>query len=116
MSVREKAMGAPAEAGAMLLKLKWLTGLRLLLTSALLGSAVVLDLHERLPFPTTPLYLLLGLTFGLSLLYALALRSQRYLLHQALIQLVLDLALITALVHFSGGLDSVFAFMYIFVV
>jgi two-component system sensor histidine kinase PilS (NtrC family) len=116
VSEKNESPRLPAEAGGLLQKLKWLVGLRLLLASALLGSAVVLDLHERLPFPTSPLYLLLGLTFGLSLLYALALRSQRYLLHQALTQLALDLGLVTSLVYFSGGLDSAFAFMYIFVV
>jgi two-component system sensor histidine kinase PilS (NtrC family) len=116
VSEKTESPRRPAETGGLLQKLKWLVGLRLLLASALLGSAVVLDLHERLPFPTSPLYLLLGLTFGLSLLYALALRSQRYLLHQALIQLALDLGLVTSLVYFSGGLDSAFAFMYIFVV
>jgi two-component system sensor histidine kinase PilS (NtrC family) len=116
MSVREKATVAPAEAGGMLLKLKWLTGLRLLLTSALLGSAVVLDLHERLPFPTAPLYGLLALTFGLSLLYALGLRKQRLLLAQGLVQLTLDLLLVSLLVHFTGGLDSAFPFLYIFVI
>jgi two-component system sensor histidine kinase PilS (NtrC family) len=103
-------------APGLLSKLKWLTGLRLLLASALLGSAVVLDLHERLPFSTPPLYGLLGLTFALSLIYALALRSQRYLLPQSLIQLGLDLVLVTLLVHFTGGLDSVFPFMYIFMI
>jgi two-component system sensor histidine kinase PilS (NtrC family) len=100
----------------LLQKLKWLTGLRLLLASALLGSAVVLDLRERLPFPTPPLYGLLGLTFGLSLIYALALRSQRHLLTQGLAQLALDLGLVSLLVHFTGGLDSAFPFMYIFVI
>jgi len=100
----------------MLLKLKWLTGVRLLLASAFLGSAVVLDLHERLPFPTSPLYGLLGLTFGLSLVYALALRSQRHLLLLGVAQLALDLGLVSLLIHFSGGLDSAFPFMYIFVV
>jgi len=116
VSERNASPRPPAEADGLLQKLKWLVGLRLLLACALLGSAVVLDLHQRLPFPTSPLYLLLGLTFGLSLIYALALRSQRHLLPQALIQLALDLGLATALVHFSGGLDSVFPFMYIFVV
>jgi len=116
MSVQEGGPLPPAEAGGMLLKLKWLTGLRLLLASALLGSAVVLDLHERLPFPTSPLYGLLGLTFALSLLYALALRKQRLLLAQRLVQLALDLLLVSLLVHFTGGLDSVFPFMYIFVI
>jgi two-component system sensor histidine kinase PilS (NtrC family) len=100
----------------LLAKLKWLTGLRLLLASALLGSAVVLDLHQRLPFPTSPLYGLLALTFSLSLIYALALRSQRHLLPQGLVQLALDLGLVTVLVHFTGGLDSALPFMYIFVI
>jgi two-component system sensor histidine kinase PilS (NtrC family) len=100
----------------MLRKLKWLTGLRLLLTFVLLGSAVVLDLHERLPFPTPPLYALLGLTFGLSLLYSLALRSQRRLRLQGLLQLGMDLGLVTLVVHFTGGPDSAFPFMYIFVI
>ena len=100
----------------MLLKLKWLTGIRLLLASAILGSAFVLDLHERLPFPTSPLYGLLGLTFGLSLLYALALRGQRHLLPLGGVQLALDLGLVSLFVHFTGGLDSAFPFMYIFVI
>jgi len=37
-------------------KLKWLVGARLLLASALLGSAVILDLRERFPFHTASLY------------------------------------------------------------
>jgi two-component system sensor histidine kinase PilS (NtrC family) len=109
-------MSPPTEAGGLLLKLKWLTGLRLLLASALLGSAVVLDLHERLPFPTSPLYGLLALTFALSLSYALALRKQWFLLAQGLGQLALDLLLVSLLVHFTGGPDSALPFMYIFVI
>lgn len=97
-------------------RLKWLVGLRLLLASALLGSAGVLDFHQRLPFRTAPLYGLLSLTFGLSLLYALGLRSQRWLPVQLGGQLLLDLALVSLLVHFTGGVDSVFPFMYIFVI
>ncbi len=108
--------GGPRAATGMLAKLKWMVGVRLLLASVLLGSAVVLDLHERLPFPTPPLYGLLAVTFALSLAYAIALRSQRWLVAQGLVQLVLDLTLVSLLVHFTGGLDSVFPFMYIFVI
>jgi two-component system sensor histidine kinase PilS (NtrC family) len=99
-----------------LVKLKWLTGVRLLMASVLLGSAVALDLHERLPFPTAPLYGLLGLTFGLSLLYTLGLRSRRHLRFQGIAQVALDLVLISLLVHLTGGIDSVLGFMFIFVV
>jgi two-component system, NtrC family, sensor histidine kinase PilS len=107
---------APRISTGMVAKLKWMVGVRLLLAAALLGSAVVLDLHDRLPFPTSPLYGLLAITFGLSLAYAVALRSQRWLAGQGLAQLILDLALVSLLVHFTGGLDSVFPFMYIFVI
>ncbi len=116
MSAKDRLRVAVGETPGLPSKLRWLTGLRLLLVSALLGSAVVLDLHERLPFPTSPLYGLLGLSFCLSLIYALALRSQRYLLAQGLAQLTLDMGLVSLLVHFTGGLDSAFASMYIFVV
>ncbi len=113
------AAGGPEVSAGMpgtLLKLKWLTGVRLLMASVLLGSAVALDLHERLPFPTPPLYGLLGLTFGLSLLYALGLRSRRHLPFQGVAQVALDLVLISLLVHLTGGIDSVLGFMFIFVV
>lgn len=102
--------------GDPLLKLKWLVGSRLMLASVLLGSAVVLDWHERLPFGTAPLYGLLALTFGLSLAYALLLRSQRGLRLQTYAQLGTDLLLVSLLVHFTGGVDSLLPFMYIFVV
>jgi two-component system, NtrC family, sensor histidine kinase PilS len=108
----------PAEVASVgaLQRLKWLVGLRLLLASALLGSAFILELHERLPFGTGPLYGLLALTFGLSLLYALLLRSQRHLFWQAAAQLGLDLALISLFIHYTGGIDSVFPFLYILVI
>jgi two-component system sensor histidine kinase PilS (NtrC family) len=108
-------MAALATAGG-LHRLKWVVGVRLLLASALLGSGVALDWHERLPFPTEPLYALLGLTFALSLVYALGLRLQRHLALQGRVQLALDLGMVTLLVHFTGGIDSVLGFMYIFVI
>lgn len=116
MTVEEAAQLPSGGMPGILVKLKWLTGLRLFLASVVLGSAFALDLHERLPFPTPPLYGLLGLTFGLSLIYALVLRTQRLLLAQGMIQLTLDLGLVSLLVHFTGGLDSVFPFLYIFVI
>ena len=76
----------------------------------------MLDLRERLPFHTAPLYGILGVTFGLSLAYAVALRSQWRLPLQSLVQCALDLTLVSLLVHFTGGLDSVFPFMYILVI
>ncbi len=107
---------AEAVSAGLLHRLKWLVGFRLLLASALLGSAVVLDLHQRLPFGTGPLYGLLALTFGLSLLYALLLRVPRWLPWQAGTQVGLDLLLISGLIHFTGGIDSVFPFLYTLVI
>jgi two-component system sensor histidine kinase PilS (NtrC family) len=111
----DQALSSQA-ASSLISRLKLLVGLRLLLASALLGSAGILDLTERLPFRTPPLYAILALTFALSLAYALALRAQWHPVWNGRVQIALDLMLVTLLVHFTGGLDSVFPFMYIFVV
>jgi len=116
MSEPEESRGSTVAVAAASQRLKWLVGLRLLLTSVLLGSAVLLDWHKGLPFQTGPLYGLLGLTFGLSLVYALLLRFQRLLELQTVAQMGADLLLVSLLVHFTGGVDSVLPFMYIFVV
>jgi len=114
-TLHDRGRGSHAPTG-LLAKLKWLVGARLVLASALLGSAVILDLRERLPFHTAPLYGILGVTFALSLVYAVALRSQWRLPLQGLVQCTLDLTLVSLLVHVTGGLDSVFPFMYILVI
>jgi len=116
VSIPADALPAVGISAGPISKLKWLVGLRLLLACALLGSAGALDWRGGLPFRTVPLYGLLAVTFALSLAYALALRRPRHLRAQTVGQLFCDLLLVSTLVHYTGGVDSVLPFMYIFVV
>ncbi|MBI2902029.1 MAG: PAS domain S-box protein [Candidatus Methylomirabilis oxyfera] len=102
------------EHGALGKRIKWLIGLRLLLAVLFLGSATILTIRERLPFTLTPLFVLAASTCLLSVLYLLLLSRSQQLRRLCGVQLWIDSLLVTALVHYTGGIDSVFAFVYIF--
>ncbi|MBI5167841.1 MAG: PAS domain S-box protein [candidate division NC10 bacterium] len=95
-------------------KIKWLMSLRLIVVILFLGSAAFLQLKERPPFPILPLYFLIGLCFFLSLTYALLLPRVKQLMRFAYLQILGDLFLETGLIYLTGGLDSVFSFLYLF--
>ncbi len=95
---------------------RWLIGLRVLLSFIFLGSATALQVRGALPVASPPLFGLLAVTFGLSLLYLLLLPRVRNLRRFGQAQIALDLLIQTALVHFTGGVDSAFSFVYIFTI
>ena len=96
--------------------IRWLIGLRLLLSFIFLGSATGLQVRGALAVASGPLFGLLTVTFGLSVLYLLLLPRVRNLRRFAQAQLGLDLLIQTALVQFTGGLESAFSFIYIFTI
>src|SRR5574341_89167 len=104
----------PVEQNALAKRVKWLIGLRLLLAFLFLGSAAILAIQEHLPFTLTPLFVLAGCTCFLTILYLLLLSRSQQLRRLCALQLWIDSVLITALVHYTGGIDSIFAFAYIF--
>src|SRR3990172_7460907 len=104
----------PVEQDALGKRIKWLICLRLLLAFLFLGSATILAIRERLPFTLTPLFVLAGCTCFLTILYLLLLSRSQQLRRLCALQLWIDSVLITALVHYTGGIDSIFAFAYIF--
>jgi two-component system sensor histidine kinase PilS (NtrC family) len=93
---------------------KWLIGLRLLIAFLFLGSAAILALRDHPPFSLKPLFVLVALTCFLSLVYLLLLRRWPHGAGLCGMQLWIDVVLVTGLVHFTGGIDSLFAFVYIF--
>lgn len=93
---------------------KWLIGLRLLLAFLFLGSAAVLAFREHPPFGLTPLFALIACTCFLSILYLLWLSRTRNIRRLCGLQIWIDLLLVTALIHYTGGIESVFAFVFIF--
>lgn len=93
---------------------KWLIGLRLLVAFLFLGSAGILALRERPPFALTPLFVLIACTCLLTILYLLVLNRTTRLRRLCGLQICIDVVLVTALVHYTGGIKSLFAFVYIF--
>ena len=97
-------------------KIKWLMVLRLLFATFLLVATVVVQARAYPSFSKTSLaslYLLTGVIYFLTLCYALLLdRIKKYVLF-AYVQLVFDVLFVTALIYVTGGIESIFSFMYI---
>src|SRR5574337_513381 len=95
-------------------QIKWLIGLRLLVVFLFLGSAGILAVRERPPFALVPLFVLFGCACLLTVFYLVAVNRGAPLRRLCRLQIWIDIALITALVHYTGGIESLFAFIYIF--
>jgi two-component system sensor histidine kinase PilS (NtrC family) len=94
--------------------LVWLMVLRVVVVTALLGSAVVAEVLTRPSEPGEPLYLLIALTYLLTLLYALAWPfTADYRRELAYTQVIFDLLIVTGIVHITGGIESNFSFLYL---
>jgi len=97
-------------------KIKWLMVLRLLFATFLLVATVVVQARAYPSFSNTSLaslYILTGIIYFLTLCYALLLdRIKKYILF-AYVQLVFDVLFVTALIYVTGGIESIFSFMYI---
>jgi two-component system, NtrC family, sensor histidine kinase PilS len=90
-----------------------LLGVRVIVSTLLLGSAVVFRIGADEPLPSDPFFFLIGLTYALSVLYALSLRfvaRHRWLIE---VQFACDALTISAIVHFTGGITSFFPLLYV---
>ena len=94
-------------------RLTWLMGARVVVATVLLGTAVLLQLVVPGTLPADPFFLLVSLTFALTLVYALT-RTQAER-HKWLIalQLGLDAATVSAFVFLTGGISSYFPALYV---
>jgi two-component system, NtrC family, sensor histidine kinase PilS len=104
----------PTEDVALRRQINWLIGLRLLVAFLFLGSAGILALREHPPFALAPLFVLVGCACLLTILYLVALNRTARLRRLCGLQIWIDVVLVTALVHYTGGIRSLFAFVYIF--
>lgn len=88
-------------------KIKALMVVRLILvTSAMVTGYFVIQL-ERIPF-----YSIIGIFYFATFLYAILLRTKIDLYFQAYLQVIIDTILATAVIHYAGGADSIYAFLY----
>jgi len=104
------------ESKELLSKIKWLMLLRLLFATFLLVATVVVQARAYPTFFNTSLlslYILTGVIYFLTLCYALLLkRIRRYVLF-AYVQILFDVLFVTAMIYVTGGIESIFSFMYI---
>mgnify|MGYP001828254204 CR=1 FL=1 len=101
------------------LKLKWLMFARVLFTTLLLGSTVILQLSEAVPPLAPALLVLYGLIvsiFFLSFIYTVALNRVSHVLRFAYIQIGGDTLIVSLVVSVTGNFSSIFSFLYLVVI
>ena len=94
-------------------KIRRLVAIRGIISSILLGTATFAQLTAPGSFPMDPFFFLIGLTFALTVSYALTLRladRYRWLVD---VQLAGDALTVSAFIYFTGGITSYFSSLYV---
>jgi len=97
-------------------RLQSLMFLRVVFVTLLLGASFLVQLRAAPTYfgyvQNTHFFMLAAVLF-LTLVYVFLLKSIRNLLWFAYVQLFLDTVIITAIIYSTGGVDSIFSFLYI---
>ncbi|MEJ2588864.1 MAG: ATP-binding protein [Deltaproteobacteria bacterium] len=104
---------APTE---LLRRLQILMLMRVIFVSLLLGALIFIQIRETHSFLGdihTARYLLLAMVYFISIIYVFFLRRFGNIILQAYIQLLFDSLFITLFIYATGGIDSIFSFLYI---
>jgi len=91
----------------------WLIAVRAVVSTILLGSAIVAQITAPGSFAVDPFFFLIGLTYALTICYALTLRyvsEHRWLLD---LQQAGDALIVSAFIYFTGGITSYFTSLYV---
>jgi two-component system sensor histidine kinase PilS (NtrC family) len=97
-------------------RLQRLMFLRVLFVSLLLGATIFVEVEQtRTAFGNiqTYHYLLIAAIYCITVLYVILLKRLDDLLRFAYLQLLVDTALVTAIIYATGGIESMFSFLYI---
>jgi len=97
-------------------RIKWLMFFRAVVVTLLLGATVIVQLRESSFFRyVSPVYfyLLIGFTYALTLVYAFLLGRIQNLKPFAYAQILGDVFFITLLIYFTGGISSIFSWVYL---
>lgn len=89
-------------------QLLWLIAGRAVAVTLLLGSAILIELTSPGVLPIDPFFLIIGVTYALTVVYSVALsyaERHRWVID---LQLACDAAIVTAIVCLSGGVASYF--------
>lgn len=90
-----------------------LIAIRLVVGTLLLGSATLIQLSQPGAFPVDPCFLLIGLTYALSVVYLATLRFVERHSWLVDVQLWVDAGLVSAFIHVTGGVTSHFSSLYV---
>ena len=100
-------------------KLKWLMLFRVLFSTLLLSSTIILQFGESPPPIGPPFIVLYGLIatiFFLSILYGLGLYRIKHLILFAYVQVLVDTLVVTGILFVTGNYSSIFSFLYLVVI
>ncbi|NVM24248.1 MAG: PAS domain S-box protein, partial [Desulfobacterales bacterium] len=93
--------------------------LRLLFTTVLLGSTIIVQFKDRESLISPPLLVLYGLiatAYALTFAYVLIFKRFRATLAFAYVQIGADTLFVTLLIYVTGGIASIFSFLYLVVI
>ncbi|MFW6147144.1 MAG: two-component system sensor histidine kinase NtrB [Thermodesulfobacteriota bacterium] len=99
----------------LLSRLQLLMFIRVAFVSLLLGVAIIIQVRETKTYFGEILnahYVLIVLIYSLTFCYAVALKYIRNLIRFAYLQLLIDTIFITAVIYTTGGIQSIFSFLY----
>lgn len=97
-------------------KLSWFMFSRVIIITFLLGATVLLQLRDSSAFLgpyLLSLYIIIISTYILTLICLFFLKRVRNLTFFTYSQIILDLVYVTAIVYITGGIESIFSFLYI---
>src|ERR1044071_8873984 len=94
-------------------RLSTLIAVRVIVSTLLLGSAILVQLSRPGAFPIDPFFFLIGLTYALSVIYLSTLKYVDRYPWIADAQLGADAILVSAFIHVTGGITSYFSSFYL---
>ncbi|MBW1888048.1 MAG: PAS domain S-box protein, partial [Deltaproteobacteria bacterium] len=97
-------------------RLQKLMFLRVLFVSLLLGASIFIQIKETKTYfgdIQTSHYLLIATIYSLTFIYILLLKILKNLSKLAYCQLLVDTLFVTAIIYTTGGIESIFSFLYI---
>ncbi len=94
-------------------RLSWLMAIRLIVSTALLGTAILIEISRPGAFPVDPFFFLIGLTYALSVGYLATLRFVDRRPWLVELQLGADVLLVSAFIYITGGVASYYSSLYL---
>ncbi|MBW1996855.1 MAG: PAS domain S-box protein [Deltaproteobacteria bacterium] len=108
--------GARSGEAGLCTRLQKLMFLRVLFGSLLLGASIIVQVRETKTYfgdIQTSHYAIIAAIYFLTFVYAVLLKRLKDLVSFAYVQLLVDTFLVTGIIYVTGGIESIFSFLYI---